>query len=442
MTLRDELRYLLADDLSPFERITGMLSLFGKLPGCRRHRLHVASSFDAPQFSPARAEWERANVADQVLRTGRETLAQGVRAVPLARGGQVVASLLIDGEAPLPEEAGLLLRLLAVEIDATGHASGSRAAAELVWRSPAMRALVGQIRRVALRRCPVLIVGEPGTGKELVAWLLHQWSRRWQGRFVRRSAASITDTLAEAAVHGHVEGAYTGATGHEEGMFRLAHGGTLFLDEIARAERNLQGNLLRVLSAREVTEVGGRREIPVDVRLIAATNVNLEDLVAAGVFQRDLLDRLTEERLVIPPLRERREDVEPLVRRFLGGFAPSEWPPEVDEILARQSWPGNIRELAQVCGHILVHGDGVLCARTLEAALSARRARLETAGREDPGSDRLLKDILAETERTLISERLGRFGGSTLKAAQSLGIPDRTLRHKLSRRRRQSRGPG
>lgn len=223
----------------------------------------------------------------------------------------------------------------------------------LVFSDPASAALLKYIERIAPSEAPVLINGETGTGKELVARHIHLLSGR-KGPFLAINCGAISDHLAESEFFGHEAGSFTGATGKREGWFEAANGGTLFLDEIGDLPLPLQVKLLRVLQEREVVRIGSRKSIPVDIRLVAATNVDLGHAVSAGHFRRDLLYRINIAQVRLPPLRERPGDILPLARYFAKmysqrmGYSQPEFSPESILLLNRYGWPGNIRELENV----------------------------------------------------------------------------------------------
>src|SRR5690606_38481065 len=226
---------------------------------------------------------------------------------------------------------------------------------ELLGNAPAMRALVRAIGRLARAPLTVLVTGETGTGKELVARALHRHAPRAVQPFVALNTAAIPAELLESELFGHEAGAFTGARERRIGRFEQAHGGTLFLDEIGDMPLPLQTRLLRVLAEGQFFRVGGRQLIEVDVRVIAATHQALEARVAEGAFRADLLHRLDVVRLEVPPLRERREDIPLLARHFLDeatgqlGLPPKRLANTALEALARHHWPGNVRELENLC---------------------------------------------------------------------------------------------
>jgi aliphatic sulfonates family ABC transporter substrate-binding protein len=230
----------------------------------------------------------------------------------------------------------------------------------LVFEDPLSRALLERIERIAPSDAPVLVTGETGTGKELVARQVHALSRRAERPFVAVNAGAFSESLAESELFGHEKGAFTGAHSAKAGWFEAAHGGTLFLDEIGDLPMALQVKLLRVLQEREVTRVGSRKAIPIDVRLIAATNVDLQAAITAGQFREDLLYRLRVSSLALPPLRDRPGDIPALARHFLERYARKLGRNGIvigqraRECLLAHSWPGNIRELENAIHHALL----------------------------------------------------------------------------------------
>ena len=233
-------------------------------------------------------------------------------------------------------------------------------ASALVFEDPLSRALLDRIHRIAPSEANVLIIGETGTGKEIVARHVHELSARREGRFVAVNCGSLTETLVEAELFGHEKGAFTGAVNAKEGWFEAAHGGTLFLDEIGDLPLAMQVKLLRVLQEREVVRVGSRTSRPIDVRLVAATNVHLERAVASGRFREDLFYRLRVASLELPSLRERPRDILPLAAFFLSqhcqrlGYAHAILSPEAERALVQHHWSGNIRELENAIHHALL----------------------------------------------------------------------------------------
>ncbi|HTQ99517.1 MAG TPA: sigma-54 dependent transcriptional regulator [Candidatus Acidoferrum sp.] len=255
------------------------------------------------------------------------------------------------------------LRPAVLELDGSNAQPLSVRAKALVFHDPVSQAILDYIERIAPSEAPVLINGETGTGKELVARHIHLLSGR-KGPFLAINCGAINDHLSESELFGHEAGAFTGATGRREGWFEAANGGTLFLDEIGDLPANLQVKLLRVLQEREVVRVGSRKAIPVDVRLLAGTNVDLDHAVEAGHFRRDLLYRINIAQVLLPPLRERPGDILPLVDHFVKVYSKRmqlQSPAITDaakQLLGGYQWPGNIRELENVVHFaLLVSGD-------------------------------------------------------------------------------------
>lgn len=233
----------------------------------------------------------------------------------------------------------------------------------IVGRSGVMQEVYRMIEQVSQSRATVLIRGESGTGKELVAKAIHYSSDRANGPFIAVSCAALPETLLESELFGHEKNAFTGATTQKPGRFELAHKGTLFLDEIAEVPPNIQVKLLRVLQEREFERLGGTKPIKVDVRLIAATNKDLRQMVEAGTFREDLYYRLHVIEIYLPPLRERKDDIPLLVEHFLSRYSEENGKnlkactPEAMEILMKYHWPGNVRELENVIERAVVLAD-------------------------------------------------------------------------------------
>ncbi|MBI3457084.1 MAG: sigma-54-dependent Fis family transcriptional regulator [Candidatus Rokubacteria bacterium] len=301
---------------------------------------------------------------------------------------------------------------------------------QLLGESVAMQRLREAIQQVAATDAAVLILGETGTGKELVAHAIHEGGRRADGPFVKVSCAALPEGLLESELFGHERGAFTGAHEQRKGRFELAHGGTLFLDEVGDMSPQTQAKLLRVLQEQEFERVGGMKTIRVDVRLIAATNRDLEGLVAEGTFREDLYYRLNVVPIRVPALRERAEDVPVLAAHFLRTFA-ERWEKPVPEVtgdalalLCRHGWPGNVRELQHVVASMLVlsRGDPIAAA---DLPPSIRGDDLGNSG------DRPPRATLRELERQAIARTLVATGGNRRKAAAILGIGLKTLYRKI-----------
>ncbi len=315
----------------------------------------------------------------------------------------------------------------------------------LVAEDPRTRELAALARRVARSDVTVLLTGESGTGKEAFARHIHAHSARADGPFVAINCAAIPENMLEAVLFGYEKGAFTGAHQAHAGKFEQAQGGTLLLDEISEMDLGLQAKLLRVLQEREVERLGGRRTIRLDVRVLATTNRNLREEVAAGRFREDLYYRINVFPIHLPPLRERRGDILPLARRFLRQHAPGAEPPprlsaEAEARLLAHGWPGNVRELDNVIQRALVLRSGPeISAADLrfEAAEAPPAAAPEGGSVADAegcaGAAALARDLRLR-ERDLIVEAI-RAAGSRKAAAERLGISPRTLRYKIARLR-------
>jgi two-component system response regulator AtoC len=303
----------------------------------------------------------------------------------------------------------------------------------IVGESPAMQEVFDTVRQVASARTSVLLLGESGTGKELIAKALHQLSPRAQGPMVTVNCAALPPTLLESELFGHEKGAFTGAHEKRIGRFEQAQGGTLFLDEIGEIDATLQVKLLRFLGERTFERVGSNKTLTADVRLIAATNKNLEEQVKAGKFREDLYFRLAVVPIVLPPLRQRGGDILLLAKAFLKEFAQengknvNDFTPEALEALMNYAWPGNVRELRTAIEHavVLTRGEKIGL-RDLPTAVRTA----STGG----GQARLLAQpdlTVAEAEKQLILRALKECGGNRTEAAKKLGMSRRTLHRKL-----------
>jgi two-component system response regulator AtoC len=307
----------------------------------------------------------------------------------------------------------------------------------ILGESIALREVLDTIRQVAPSSANVLIEGESGTGKELAAHAIHNLSRRNKAKFVAVHCAALSPTLLESELFGHERGAFTGAHERRIGRFEQANGGTIFLDEIGEIEPSTQVKLLRVMSEQRAFErVGGSQTLKADVRIIAATNKNLEQLVREGKFRDDLFFRLNVVRITMPPLRVRKEDIPLLVRAFLRHFSKVNDKPVLDitadamNTLLGYEWPGNIRELRTAIEHGVVMASGPkVTLRDLPAAI--RRAASVAIGA--PVTPETINPLdLGETEKRLITQALAATDGNITAAAKRLGISRRTLHRKLN----------
>jgi two-component system nitrogen regulation response regulator NtrX len=296
---------------------------------------------------------------------------------------------------------------------------------EIVWTSEVMRKVMAQVERVAASESRVCILGETGTGKELVARTLHDRSPRSAGPFVTLNCAAVPAELIESELFGHEKGAFTGAAARHTGKFEQAEHGTIFLDEIGDMPLPMQAKLLRVLEEGDVERVGGDKTISVDVRVLVATHRNLEALVHDGKFRQDLFHRVYVFPLILPPLRERHEDIPVLVEHFArqvcdqNGWKPIPFTPEAIEALAAYPWPGNVRELRNAVERLmLLATEGEVTPETVRAALPSTPTNLPSSGM----SSGPLAERVQKFEREVIIAELKRSNYHITNAAKSLGL--------------------
>ena len=306
----------------------------------------------------------------------------------------------------------------------------------LIAHAPSMVAVCETIQKVAPTAATVLINGESGTGKEVIARTIHRNSTRKNKPWVAVNCAAIPENLLESEMFGHVKGSFTGALSDKAGLFEVADGGTLFLDEISSMPLILQGKLLRVLQEREIRRVGGTKDIPVDVRVIAAANSNLEEAVVKGTFRSDLYYRFAVITLDIPPLRKRPEDILPLARHFIreelkGAGRLPDISPEAAKVLESYGWPGNVRELENAIRHAVTFlQDGDITIDLLPPKIINHvKNSGATASTGDSAS---LKSFLKQKEKEYIEQILSSTGGDKGKAAETLKVNLSTLYRKLS----------
>ena len=323
----------------------------------------------------------------------------------------------------------------------------------IVGRSAGLVQVVELAQKIAPTSAPVLINGESGTGKELIAYLIHHKSRRSQAAFIKVNCAALSDSLLESELFGHEKGAFTGAYTQRKGRFEMAHGGTLLLDEIAETPIRFQAKLLRVLEQQDFERVGGNESVNVDVRIISTTNKDLLREVQLGRFRRDLYYRLSGARLILSPLRERKDDLSDLVWYFVNLYARevprhiTELDSVMMEIFSNYHWPGNVRQLRNVVRTSLTLGVGPVLSL---ADVSWLFDELQPLPQEDYGnygpqydSEPALRNggtglagmPLEQVEKRAILDTLRQTGGNQTKAAKVLGISDRTLRDRIHRYR-------
>jgi DNA-binding NtrC family response regulator len=310
---------------------------------------------------------------------------------------------------------------------------------DMVGGSPQMQQVFSLIRQVAPSKAAVLIAGESGTGKELVARAIHHLSPRRAGPFVAINCAAMPETLMESELFGHEKGAFTGAVERRSGCFELAQHGTLLLDELGEMPIGTQAKLLRVLEDSRVRRLGGKNEIAVDVRIVASTNKNLDEVIQKGELREDLFYRLNVFRIDLPPLRQRENDLPLLVESLITvlnkkhSCRVTEVQPDVMELLRRHHWPGNVRELRNVLERgVIIAGEGPITAAHLPRDFGLQAGTRPTAQINEPDSVRLnVGTTVGEAEKMLIQLTLRHTKNNKTRAAEILGISLKTLFNKL-----------
>src|SRR5687768_129985 len=383
-----------------------------------------------------------------IMVTGYGTIEHAVAAIKAGAADYITKPLQVDQLQHAVSQALELSRLKRENQALRDEVMEIRAAREIVAKSPAMRQVLQTVSTAAPTRATILLQGESGTGKELLARAIHDQSDRRDRAFVKLNCAAMPEGLVESALFGHEKGAFTGAIKRVEGAFERAHGGTLLLDEITEMRLDLQSKLLRVLQEQEFERVGGTSTIKVDVRIVATTNRNLALAVESGAFRRDLFYRLSVMPIHIPPLRERFEDIPILAHHFAQQTAAdlhreiTAIAPDALVLLQRYEWPGNVRELQHAVERavILTQGTALIASSfdTIRAALSGPRSSMPgvpAAPTSGPDGVLLSSLDLDDAEATLIERALQVTGGNRTRAAELLGVTDRTLRNKLARQR-------
>jgi len=382
------------------------------------------------------------------LLRGLKARRPGLPVVLMTAYGQIEKAVeaMRDGAAdylPKPFDPDRLLAVIARHLRNPTAGAGEVVVAE----AHATRALLELAERVAATEATVLLTGESGVGKEVIARFLHRRSARGRGPFVAVNCAAIPENLVEATLFGHERGAFTGAVGSQPGKFEQARGGTLLLDEVSEIPLPMQAKLLRVLQERVVERVGGRAPIDLDVRVLAATNRDLEEWVRQGHFREDLYYRLNVFPLAIPALRERRADIPALARHFLEAYATVvgrfglALSPAAEARLIEHAWPGNIRELGNVIQRAMILAPGeiiepdhLMLPRNVVAPRPVAqpvRGGVPAVEAMPPVDAVPIRDM----EKTMILETLTRLNGSRKRTAEALGISERALRYKLQRYR-------
>jgi DNA-binding NtrC family response regulator len=367
-----------------------------------------------------------------VMMTGNPMVETAVQALKSGAYDYLIKPLNLDEMQHLMQQV-LEKRFLSREVHSLRNRLAEHLAVkDLVGSSPGMSRVKEVIATVADSDSPVLIEGESGTGKELVAAAIHRQSGRAKGPFVPVNCSAIPADLMESEFFGHVRGAFSGAVADALGLFRSAHGGTLFLDEVAELSPALQAKLLRVLQEKEIRPVGSTKTHTVSVRMMAATNKNLEALVQAGHFRQDLFYRLNVVRILVPPLRERRGDIPALVTYFLRRFNErfhrdvKGIAPDAMAALTAYDFPGNVRELENLLERAFALGARDEIERT---SLPELAAKPEAPATEDDGT----LPTIDQAERDLIARALLRFRNDKEQAARALGLTVRTLYRRIKK---------
>ncbi|MEZ4271457.1 MAG: sigma-54 dependent transcriptional regulator [Myxococcota bacterium] len=378
--------------------------------------------------------------AQVIVLTAFATTENAVEAMRMGAYDYQIKPVKVDEIRALAQKALEKVSLLRDNRQLKAQLKGKYGLARLVGTSQAMMNVVSLIEKVAPTRTNVLIEGESGTGKELVARAVHEGSPRFKESFVAVNCGAIPETLIEAELFGHGAGAYTGAGKARRGLFEAAHGGTLLLDEIGELPPPMQVKLLRVLQERKVRRVGEELERPIDVRIIAATNRDLEDLVKTEAFREDLFYRLNVVRIRVPPLRERTDDIPDLARVFLQRFANDSgkeivgFSEEAMRALTHYAFPGNVREIENCMERAVALASG----STVELSDLPDAMRQTSHGSIDdplgfPEGGIALEERLEEIERNLMRRALERANGVKTHAAELLGLSFRSFRYRLQK---------
>lgn len=376
---------------------------------------------------------ERPNPPEVIMLTGYATVETAVEAMKLGAYDYLTKPYRIVELDALVRQAAEKRHLRVDNQRLRAQLARQTEAPQIIHASEAMRECLRLVERVAQSDVSVLITGESGTGKELIAHEIHRLSPRREGSFVDLNCAALPSELIESELFGYEAGAFSGAKGRKLGLFELADGGTLFLDEVTELPSQLQSKLLRAIETRSFYRVGGVRKVQVDVRIVAATNRDLEAVVRDGCFRADLLYRINGFEIHLPPLRERREDIEPIARHLLkqlGGPNPPLLTDEALEALKGYHWPGNVRQLRNCLERALIlASDGRITVKDLppEVMGAAKRAPVQSL----PPTPVMTPAPLHEVERQQILAALERTGWHRGKAAELLGISPSTLYRRL-----------
>jgi len=389
---------------------------------------------------------QRPNPPEVIMLTGQATVETAVEAMKLGAYDYLTKPYRINELDIRVKQAAEKRRLRVDNVRLREQLARQSALPEIVSVSEAMKEAVRLIERVAPSEASVLITGESGTGKELVAHAIHRLSNRADSSFIDINCAAFQESLLESELFGYEAGAFSGAKARKLGLIELADSGTLFLDEVTELPAQLQAKLLRAIETRTFFRVGGVRKVEVNVRIVAATNRNIDTVVADGAFRSDLLYRVNGFQINLAPLRERPEDIEPLAKHLLkqvrGTTTPTELAPEALQALRNYSWPGNVRQLKNCLERaVLLSNNGRITVAELPPEV-IRPAVLQTAGPIAPTQPGVVEDYIApttptaptslrEVERQQILAALEQTGWHRGKTAEVLGISPSTLYRRL-----------
>lgn len=375
-----------------------------------------------------------------IVVTANDSVSAAVECIRLGAADYIVKPFEVEELRAVVRRVSERVALQQRVIDLQHQLDERHAFGALVGISRPMRQLFSQMTRAAQAPADILIRGETGTGKELIAREVHRLSSRAAGPFIAVNAAAIPDTLIESEFFGHVKGAFTGADSARQGVFEQAQGGTLFLDEIGDMPAAAQTKILRAIQERIVQPVGSSRNVPIDVRVISATHQNLEDSIAAGEFRQDLYYRIRGIELRVPPLRSRREDILLLSNYFLEQFAHPSGRTELDfspgavDMLLAQMWPGNVRELQHVILNAVTMAEGtqILPADLGLAPMAPASDQPAFAKYAGLPLSEAKAQLVEDFERQSIEMALEQHGGNVSAAARQLGIHRQSLQQKIS----------
>lgn len=368
-----------------------------------------------------------------IIITGYATIESAVEAIKCGASDYLAKPFTPEQLRVITKKALESRRILLENIYLRGELKKKSEFDMVIGESKSMKKVLEIVRRVSSSESTILITGDSGTGKELLAREIHNHSQRKKAPFVVVDCGALVETLFESELFGHVRGSFTGAYETKHGRFEVASGGTIFLDEISNISLNIQANLLRVIQEREVTRVGSSKPIKVNVRILAATHENLADLVREGKFREDLFYRLSVVPVHLPPLRERKEDIPFLVERFLQKYIKkankniNSISPEVDQALMEYDWPGNIRELENTIERavVLAKGDKIQLEDLMYHGISSGTSLF----RADKGGPKTLEDVEGEYIKIILQDQ----HGNKSKTAKILGIDRKTLLAKIKK---------